>query len=290
MIQYETRNWLGILLRVKGTVLPRIAVRVLVAAAIGVGIAALHKHNIAHLAIPSGVHTLVGVALGLLLVFRTNASYDRFWEGRRLVGHIVNNARDLARQIASYLDQSPPAVRTRQGDLVIALYASIRRYLRGEKEWPELASRLSTEQLAALGAARCPPLLVARWLSDGLAAEARAGRLSEQRLIVLDNALQDMLDALGGCERILRTPVPFAYAHHIKGFLTIFCFTVPLALLPQMGWYTALAAAIVAYAMFGIDEIGVEIEDPFGYDANDLPLDAIGDNLTIDVEQVTRTA
>jgi putative membrane protein len=107
---------------------------------------------------------------------------------------------------------------------------------------------------------------------------------------VLDGALQDIVDALGGCERILRTPVPFAYAHHIKGFLTIFCFTVPLALLPQMGWYTAVAAAIVAYALFGIDEIGVEIEDPFGYDPNDLPLDAIGDNLTIDVEQATRAA
>jgi ion channel-forming bestrophin family protein len=290
MIQYETRNWVGILLRVKGTVLPRIAIRVVIAAAIGVAIAALHKKNIVHLAIPSGVHALVGVALGLLLVFRTNASYDRFWEGRRLVGHIVNNARDLARQMASYLDQSPPAVRARQADLVVALYASIRRHLRAEKEWPELAGRLSAEQLAALAAARCPPLLVARWLSDGLATEARAGRLSEQRLIVLDAALQDILDALGGCERILRTPVPFAYAHHIKGFLTIFCFTVPLALLPQMGWYTAVAAAIVAYAMFGIDEIGVEIEDPFGYDANDLPLDAIGDNLTIDVEQTTRAA
>src|SRR5262249_8903627 len=130
-----------------------------------------------------------------------------------------------------------------------------------------------------------PPILVARWLSDGFVAEARAGRLSEQRLQVLDGAISDMLDLFGGCERIVRTPVPFAYAHHIKGFLTLFCVTVPMALLPQMGWFTAVASAIVAYAMFGIDEIGVEIEDPFGYDPNDLPLDAIGETLDGDIGQ-----
>jgi ion channel-forming bestrophin family protein len=103
---------------------------------------------------------------------------------------------------------------------------------------------------------------------------------------VLDAQISDIVDCFGGCERIMKTPVPFAYAHHIKGFLTLFCLTVPLALLPQMGDYTAIASAIVAYALFGIDEIGVEIEDPFGYDANDLPLDAIGETLSFDVTQV----
>lgn len=290
MIQYDTRNWLRLLVSFHGTVLPRIAVRVAIAGAIGGGVALLADRGIANLAIAASVHTLVGVALGLLLVFRTNASYDRFWEGRRLVGAMVNNARDLARQSACYLDRSSPELRAAQGDLVIALYATIRRYLRGEREWPELATRLPAERLAALATVRCPPVLVARWVGDGLAAEAAAGRLSEHRLVVLDGAVSDLLDALGGCERILRTPVPFAYAHHIKGFLTVFCFTVPMALLASMGWYTAPAAAVVAYAMFGIDEIGVEIEDPFGYDPNDLPLDAIGDNLVIDVDQVVRAA
>jgi putative membrane protein len=285
VIQYDTRNWLGILVRLGGTVLPRIATRVLLVAAIGGAVTLIAHRGVANPAIPSSVHTLVGVALGLLLVFRTNASYDRYWEGRRLIGAIVNNARDLARQTRSYLDQSPPQVREAQRDLIIAFYATIRRYLRNEREWPELAERLGAERLAQLAETRCPPVLVARWLSDGFVAEARAGRLSEQRLQILDNAIQDIVDFFGGAERILKTPVPFAYAHHIKGFLTMFCLTVPLALLPQMGDWTALASAIVAYAMFGIDEIGVEIEDPFGYDANDLPLDTLGDNLAIDVTQ-----
>ncbi|MCB9563640.1 MAG: bestrophin [Kofleriaceae bacterium] len=290
MVSYDTRNWLALLLRFRGTVLPRIATRVAIAGGFGVVASVLLDRGDANLAIPPSVHTLVGVALGLLLVFRTNASYDRFWEGRRLIGAIVNNSRDLARQTASFLDQSSPAVRRTQGDLIVALYATIRRYLRGEREWPELATRLSAAQRAELATKACPPLLVARWLSDGFVAEARAGRISEHRLIILDNALSDIVDCFSGCERILRTPVPFAYAHHIKGFLTLFCFTVPMALLASMGWFTGPASAVVAYALFGIDEIGVEIEDPFGYDANDLPLDQIGDGIATVVDETVAGA
>ena len=103
MIRYDTRDWFAILRGVRGTVLPRIAARVLMVAAVGLVATALRRHDVVDLAIPGIIHTMVGVALGLLLVFRTNASYDRFWEGRRLVGAMVNNARDLARQGASYL-------------------------------------------------------------------------------------------------------------------------------------------------------------------------------------------
>jgi putative membrane protein len=282
VIQYDTRNWLGLLTRVHGTVLPRIALRVLVTAAIAVGVTALAREHVIDLSIPASVHTLVGVALGLLLVFRTNASYDRFWEGRRMLGSTINDLRDLGRQTAAWLPREAAA---RQANLLVVWFATIRRYLRNEREWPELEALLGADQHKAIAATRCPPVLVARWLSEGYAAEANAGRLTEQRLQLLDTNLQNIIDWFGGAERIMKTPVPFAYAHHIKGFLTIFCFTVPLALLAQLGWYTAPAAAIVAYAMFGIDEIGVEIEDPFGYDPNDLPLDAMQETITTDVTQ-----
>ena len=287
MIRYDTRAWFAILRSVRGTVLPRIAMRVVMVAGVGLAANALRRYDVVDLAIPGIIHTMVGVALGLLLVFRTNASYDRYWEGRRLVGQIVNNARDLVRQGASYL---APSAHGPLRDRTIALYVTIRRYLRDERTWPELEGRLPAEVHAQLAAARCPPLVIARAIGDVLAAEAAAGRLSEQRLAVLDTAVSDVVDALGGCERILRTPVPFAYAHHIKGFLTLFCLSVPLALLPAMGWATGPAAAVVAYALFGIDEIGVEIEDPFGYDPNDLPLEDIGDNLAIDAAQILAPA
>src|SRR5262245_45092381 len=103
MVSYDTRNWMAILTRVHGTVLPRIAVRVALVAAVGVAVTLLARERVVDLSIPASVHTLVGVALGLLLVFRTNASYDRFWEGRRLWGSIVNESRNLARTATTWL-------------------------------------------------------------------------------------------------------------------------------------------------------------------------------------------
>lgn len=286
MIEYETENYARVLLRMHGSVLPRIGWRVL--AVVVVAMVLTYGHEALGWEVPTSrtLHAIVGVALGLLLVFRTNSSYDRFWEGRILIGAMVNNTRDLARQTASYFADAPPRTRERLGHYIIALFAAIRRSLRREREMSEFVDLLSAEELAALANTSAPPLLVARWFSDQLAAEAKAGRLPEERLRMIDGGLSDLVDLWGGAERILKTPVPFAYAHHIKGFLTIFCLTAPLALLDSMGWYTPVGAAIVAYGLYGIDEIGIEIEEPFGYDANDLPMDGIGETIARNVTDI----
>jgi len=107
----------------------------------------------------------------------------------------------------------------------------------------------------------------------------RDAGLSDAQQLAMDQNLTVMTDALAGCERIMRTPVPFAYAQHIKVFVVLFCFTAPFTMAEAMGWYTPLAATLLCLALFGIDEIGVEIEDPFGRDPNDLPLDAMAAGL-----------
>lgn len=286
MIEYDTKRWAQIVFRVHGSVLPRIAGRVgaVVVAAAGL----TYGQRVLGWQVPTSetLHALVGVALGLLLVFRTNSSYDRFWEGRILIGQMVNTTRDLARQAASYLADSPDEVRHRIGHYIIALFASIRRSLRREREAPEMDALLAADERERLLHTSAPPLLVARWLSDQLAAEAKAGRLPEERLRMIDRGVTDIIAQWGGAERILKTPVPFAYAHHIKGFLMIFCLTSPVALLETMGWYTPIGAAIIAYGLYGIDEIGIEIEEPFGYDINDLPMDGIGETIARNVSDI----
>ena len=289
MMEYDTKNWLGVVFRYHGTVLPRILMRTVAVAGIGAVLAYADIVLDWQVPLSGTVHAMVGVALGLLLVFRTNASYDRYWEGRKLLGGIVNNSRDMARQAASYLVESP-AARDRVERYTIALYVTIRRYLRKEREWPELVDVLDADERARLAEVAAPPLLVAKWLTDVFAIEARAGRISEQQLKLADQTIADIVDMWGGAERILKTPVPLAYAHHIKAFLTIFCFTAPLALVGGMGWYTPIAAAVVAFGLYGIDEIGVEIEDPFGYDPNDLPLDAIGETIARNVRETLAAA
>lgn len=272
MIEYDARAWLPLLIRMRGSVIPRLVLRVIVAAGLGVVAVLLLERR--GFRLPSGAHTLVGVALGLLLVFRTNASYDRYWEGRRLLGAMVNRTRDLARQVGAYVEDAE--ARAALCRLIPAFYWAAAQTLRKQAALGN-AERLLTEgERAALAGATFRAPVIARWISDRLRAEATAGRLSEARLQLFDGNLTALNDALGGAERILRTPIPFAYAQHIKIFLVLFCFTVPFVLVHDMGWGTPAACGLLALALFGIDEIGVEIEDPFGDDPNDLPLDAIG--------------
>jgi putative membrane protein len=272
MIEYDGRAWLPILTRARGSVIPRLVPRVVATAALGiVAVLLLHRNGFK---IPSAAHTLVGVALGLLLVFRTNASYDRYWEGRRLLGLMVNRTRDLARQVGAYIEDAE--ARAALSRLIPAFYWVAAQTLRKDASLGH-AGRLLTagEQTALVGTTYRAPV-VTRWIADRLRAEATAGRLSDVRLQMLDANLTSLNDALGGAERILRTPIPFAYAQHIKIFVVLFCFSAPFVLADVMGWATPVACGLLALALFGIDEIGVEIEDPFGDDPNDLPLDAIG--------------
>lgn len=272
MIEYDARAWLPLLVRMRGSVIPRLVLRVIVAAGLGVlAVLLLERRGFR---LPSGAHTLVGVALGLLLVFRTNASYDRYWEGRRLLGAMVNRTRDLARQVGAYVEDAE--ARAALCRLIPAFYWAAAQTLRKQAALGNAERLLTEAERAALAGATFRAPVIARWISDRLRAEVAAGRLSEARLQLFDGNLTALNDALGGAERILRTPIPFAYAQHIKIFLVLFCFTVPFVLVHDMGWGTPVACGLLALALFGIDEIGVEIEDPFGDDPNDLPLDAIG--------------
>jgi putative membrane protein len=291
MIDYEPRRWWHILFQLRGSVLPGLLGRMAIAALAGVVAAWLFQHG--GLRIAPITHTILGVALGLLLVFRTNASYDRYWEGRRLLGMIVNRSRDLARQLVAFVGgdgEAERAARARAVRLLAATYALVRQHLRHERDLSALGDLLTAEERAALEPIACRPTHTVAWITRALVAAVAAGRLTEQRLQAMDLNLTSIVDSWGGCERILRTPIPFAYAQHIKSFLALFCVTVPFAMVEAMGWYTPLATAILTYALIGIDEIGVEIEDPFGYDPNDLPLERIGETIAGDTAALLNAA
>ncbi len=264
--------------------MPRVIGRTIAVGLLTVAVILLREHNEFDLAIPGTAHTMVGVALGLLLVFRTNASYSRYWEGRALIGGVATNCHDLARLCATYLPGLDEDARNAIGGEITAFMAVLAAHLRNEPT-PAAARPLVGERAARLADVRSPPLEVVRWLGARFTKEANEGHLLEHRLQTLEKALSQMIDLWSGCERIVRTPVPFAYAHHLKSFLTIFCFTAPFTMVGIMGWYAPFAAAIVAFGLYGIDEIGVEIEDPFGRDPNDLPIDAILENVAANVRE-----
>jgi len=287
MIEYDAKNWLAIALRFRGTIAPRLLTRVVIVAAVGFVAAGLHAS--VGFGIPAIAHTLIGVALGLLLVFRTNASYDRYWEGRKLLGTMVNRSRDLARQTASFVHAQDPEVRRAVGDVrryLSAFFALAVQSLRGERDLAALGELLTAEERAVLEPRKARAPLVASFISERIDGLARAGALAPHHVLLMDPNVTALIDALGGCERIVRTPMPFAYAQHIKLAVLLFTTTVPFAMADATRWYTPIASAILAFALLGIDEIGVEIEDPFGTDPNDLPIDRIAETIAGNAEDI----
>jgi putative membrane protein len=265
MIVYDKHRWSDHLLDVKGSMVREIMGRVAACVAWSGVVVGIDKAW-TPLSISATPHSLVGVVLGLLLVFRTNSSYGRFWEGRRLWGGIVNESRNLTRAARLHLGAAP-ALAEEIGGWTVAFARATMHVLRDTPVDPG-------------------PLAIANRITDGLAHARNQGAISDLVLIDLDQYVRRLVDNLGGCERIHRTPLPFVYMVHLRRALIAYCYTLPLALVKDFGWSTVVVTLIVAYLFFGIEEIGVEIEDPFSEDDNDLPLDRFCDTIEANVRAI----
>ena len=293
MIDYDNKNWFALLVTVKGSIIGSIFSRIVIFTGCSAAMVWLHQSQLINLKdIPSTPWAVVGVALGLLLVFRTNTAYDRFWEGRKLWGEITNQSRSLGMGILAYLAPHPDtaAVQQRLLNLLTVFPILTKQRLRQTQDWQEVKPFLSPADHQLLADAQHSALATLSLIATLLAQCAAQGMLTEQRLIILNTPLAELTRSLGGCERIRNTPLPIAYVLHIKRFLSLFCLTISLPFVAVMGWWSVLATALVSYAFVGIEEIGVEIEDPFGDDPNDLPLDKICTTIEQNLADLSRLA
>jgi ion channel-forming bestrophin family protein len=284
----EQANWFKIALRIEGSVIPTILTRVLLCGTFGLFISVLAFYHI-----PVGAKALGGVVpsivLGLLLVFRTNTAYERFWEGRKAWGAIVNNIRNLSRLIwvaIAELDLTHRQEKEEILKLLVAFAVATKLHLRSQLVDDRLSKLVSSLQFTKLQATNNPPLEIAFWISDYLQATQENGQISLYQMNELQGILNTMVDTLGACERILRTPMPLAYAIHLKQLLLIYCLLLSFQVVEELRWWTAPAIALVSFTLFGIEAIGVEIENPFGSDPNDLPLDTICNTIERNIDDL----
>jgi putative membrane protein len=283
MIEYDPHDWRSHLFDIRGSLVREIFGRVLTGVVWSAVVVAVMRwidwrsnakidHDLDVLAIPITAHTLLGVVLSLLLVFRTNSSYDRYWEGRKLWGGIVNESRNLARMACVHLVKDVELRNEIVRWTIAFAYASMHR-LRHKPGLVEMESRLS--DIPAVVESEHAPLEIARRIT-ALLRQARDRELvSDYVMASIDQNVQLLIDYLGGCERIHRTPLPFAYMVHLRRAIILYTFTLPFALYKDFGWGTILVTFMVDYMFFGIEEIGVTIEDPFEGQENDLPLEQI---------------
>ncbi|MEG4574299.1 bestrophin family ion channel [Microcoleus sp. N3A4] len=269
--------WFKIALQVRGSVILSILPRVFLCGGFGVFIALLHFLNWP-VSLPILSSIVPSIVLGLLLVFRTNTAYDRFWEGRKLWGTLINNVRNLARQIWVAIEEKDPQdieLKKSVLRLLPAFAVAMKLHLRQESVNPELEPLMSPAQYQKLKSINNPPLEIAFWIEDYLHEQYERNCLDVYQLTGMKELINSMIDVLGGCERILKTPIPMAYAIHLKQLLLLYCLALPFQMVNDLAWGTGPVVALISFTLFGIEEIGIEIENPFEHDTNDLPLDSI---------------
>ena len=255
------------------TVLPRSIVCGLFA-----GLVVLLSKNGMQMVPPLKDNIIPSIVLGLLLVFRTNTAYDRFWEGRKCWGTISGGTRNLVRRILVSIDERSSEDRdhkVRSIRLLVALSFVTKHHLRNEPLCDEVRFLVGDNRWMQLGRGSNVPLEIAFWVGHYLQEQYREDRLTIHELTGMTAILDSMMAAVGGCERILKTPMPLAYAIHLKQLLLIYCLFLPFQMVRDLGWFAIPVVMVVSFTLLGIEEIGLEIENPFGTDRNDLPLDAI---------------
>lgn len=284
--------WYKSAIQLRGSVLPTVLPRAIFCGLVGVLISIMHYFGLA-VSWPILASLIPNIVLGLLLVFRTNTAYERFWEGRKIWGIITNNTRNLSRQIWVSVDEKEAHDRDKKIaalKLLIAFAIATKLHLRNESVNQELEGLITKKQYYKLKEMNNPSLQVAFWISDYLQQQYERNCLNSYQLTALQELINNLVDCLGGCERILKTPIPLAYAIHLKQLILLYCLSLPFQMVEEFGFFTGLIVAIVSFTLLGIEEIGVEIENPFGYDANDLPLDTICNNMRRNIEDLISLA
>jgi putative membrane protein len=220
---------------------------------------------------------IAGAVLGLLLVVRTNAGYDRWWEARKLWGGIVNQSRNLIIGAMSY---GPDDSAWREQMVRwTAVFAHVARHsLRGEKPGAEVATLVGVEEAERIAAAGHMPGFVAMRLADLLREACDRLNMDRFAFLQVDRERALLIDHVGGCERILKTPLPTVYAIKVRRFIALYLLMLPLALLHRIDgiWLIPIITMLVAYPLLSLDEIGVELQDPLSTRSlSHLPLDDI---------------
>lgn len=220
--------------------------------------------------------TLFGFVLALFLGFRNNASYDRFWEGRKLWGALLNTARALTRQAITLKNKESNDVSVHHFvQLLGAFVFALKHQLRGTDVYEDLQSRLDEDQLKIVMASKYKPAVIMRLLGEWVQKVKDGGGIDSIQQARFDENLDKLSDILGGCERIISTPIPYSYRVLLHRTVYIYCFLLPFGLVDSLGWFTPLIVVFVAYTFVAFEAIADEIEEPFGTDANDLALNSM---------------
>jgi len=284
MINYNPKDWSTFIFHIHKSDTFRKLWPLMLAVAIFSGLVAFAELNFFQLSKSSYVtnigmmHSLLGFVLSMLLVFRTNTAYDRWWEGRKLLGSLTNVSRNLAMKIKA-LKLTEEDVRFFEYGIPKYAFA-LKEHLRERMYFGKNSLLIEVEEGKHI------PNQIAGSLINRLYELLEKGAISQEQFIVLSGDFNQFTDICGACERIKNTPIPYSYSAFIKKFIFIYVITLPIGWVFSLGYFVVPIVPFILYVLASLELIAEEIENPFGEDANDLPVDQICTNIEKHVEEI----
>lgn len=286
MISYNTKDWFTFIFRFHKADTFRTLFPIMLAIGAYAGIIGYLEVEYWQLADDSYVknitimHGMLGFVISLLLVFRTNTAYDRWWEGRKMWGSLVNNSRNLAIKLSVILMDEKDRSFFRK---IIPSYASIlNKHLKDEETGKQLFDDVHLE----IDHHKHRPNQVAKILFQKINDLYVSKKITGDQLIILNAEVLSFTEICGACERIKNTPIPYSYSAFLKKFIFFYVMTLPFGYSFSLGYYVAPVVVFIFYVLASLELIAEEIEDPFGNDENDLPTKKIAENIKKHVEEL----
>ncbi|NLR79937.1 bestrophin family protein [Chitinophaga eiseniae] len=291
MINYNPKEWFTFIFRIHKADTVRKLFPMFIALAVYATIIAWLELSVWKLSANSELknislmHGLLGFVISLLLVFRTNTAYDRWWEGRRQWGALVNSSRNLAMKLQAILPAGNTEARQFYKVMIPNFAYGLKNHLRKSYVAAEMEALPGQAAFLANTDKHVPNQLALQITSKTMELY-RSGDISGDQLIVINSELQNFTDVCGACERIRNTPIPFSYSAFIKKFIFFYVMSMPFGYVFSLGYLIVPMIVFVFFVLASLELIAEEIEDPFGWDANDLPLDSICGNIRLHVSEL----
>jgi len=276
MIVRQRTHWLKMLFIWRGSVLKKIITQLCIITIFSVAVyyfnGKIYDYKVK---LNPTVFTLIGLALAIFMGFCNTASYDRFWEGRKLWGLLVIETRSLTRQILSFIPNVSKEEKQEIVKLISAFCWALNYQLRDKSDMQPLKKLLSEEQFHKIQGKKFIPSIILGFISDWLNIQHKKGNIDTIVLTAMNHQLNQFSNISGGCERILNTPLPFAYSVLLHRTVYLYCFWLPFGLLDSLDWMMPLIVLLISYTFIALDAIIQEIGEPFGEEENDLALNSI---------------
>lgn len=277
MITKKKTNWFRMLFEWKGSVLPQLLPRLILLFAFAVLVVYFREFLLRYqLHFNPAIFTLFGIALAIFLGFRNSVSYDRFWEGRKLWGALLNDTRSLARQAHTLVEGDDYNKESTEFiQLLTAFVYALKHQLRQSSPDADMHRLLPESVAKPLKSVTFKPVMIMKELGLWIKKAKTAGRVDSITQTAMEENLNKLSDIVGGCERIASTPIPYTYSVLLHRTVYIYCFLLPFGFVESLGWGTPFIIVFIAYTFVALEAIADELEDPFGIQPNDLALDAM---------------